>query len=73
MGYKVGTDRKQLTLLPMSLDEYVCEDHICRVIAAFTGQLDMCTLGFKYTECKTTGRRPYDPRMMLNLYLCIFQ
>ena len=69
MGYKAGTDRKQLSLLPVSLDEYVPEDHICRVIAAFTGQLDMGTLGFKYAECKSTGCRPYDPQMMLNLYL----
>jgi transposase len=69
MGYKVGTDRKQLSLLPASLDDYVPEDHMCRVIAAFTGQLDMCVLGFKYAEYKSTGCRPYDPRMMLNLYL----
>jgi transposase len=69
MGYQVGIDRKQLTLLPVSLDEYVPEDHICRVITAFIGHLDMVGLGFKYAECKKTGRWPYDPRMMLNLYL----
>jgi transposase len=69
MGYKIGTDRKQLSLLPASLDEYVPEDHICRVITAFTGQLDMAGLGFKYAECKSTGCRPYDPQMMLDLYL----
>lgn len=69
MSYKEGTDRKQLSLLPVSLDEYVSEDHICRLINAFTEQLDMITLGYKYSECKSTGCRPYDPRMMLNLYL----
>jgi transposase len=29
----------------------------------------MVALGYKYAEYKTTGRRPYDPRVMLNLYI----
>jgi len=69
MGYKEGVDKKQLALLPISLDEYVPEEHICRLINAFTGRLDIAGLGFKYAECKNTGSRPYDPRMMLNLYI----
>jgi transposase len=69
MIYKTGIDKKQITLFPVSLDEYVPEDHICRVINAFTGQLDMALLGFKYAEIKSTGCPPYDPRMMLNLYI----
>jgi len=69
MGYKVGTDKKQLSLLPICLDEYVPEDHICRILCAFTKHLDLVALGFKYAECKHTGCPPYDPRMMLNLYL----
>ena len=40
MRYKTGTDRKQIALLPVTLDDYVPEDHICRVIEAFTGQID---------------------------------
>ena len=69
MGYKTGTDKQQLTIMPMCLDEYVPEEHICRVICAFTEQLDMLNLGFKYAECKDTGNRPYDPRTVLNLYI----
>ena len=69
MGYKVGVDKKQLTLLPVSLEEYVCADHICRIIHAFTEPLDLVGLGYKYAECKDRGCHPYDPRMMLNLYL----
>jgi transposase len=69
MGYKVGVDKKQPALLPPSLDEYVPEEHICRVIQAFTRQLDMIALGYKYGESKNIGNRPYDPRMMLNLYI----
>jgi transposase len=69
MGYKVGTDKQQLSLLPVCLDDYIPENHICRVITAFTEQLDMCVLEFKYAESKDKGCRPYDPRMMLNLYI----
>ena len=69
MGYKIGIDRKQLTLLPVSLEEYIPADHICRVIVAFVEQVDICGLKFKYSESKKKGSRPYDPRMMLSLYL----
>ena len=69
MGYRNGTDRQQLTLMPMCIDDYIPEDHICRVIHAFTEQLNMIKLEFKYAECKETGSPPYNPRMMLNLYL----
>jgi len=69
MGYKTGVGKKQLTLLPVCLDDYIPEDHICRVISEFTGQLDMTELGYRYAECKNTGCRSYDPRMMLNLYI----
>jgi transposase len=68
-GYKTGVDRQQLSLLPVCLDDYIPENHICRVISAFTEQIDTAGLGYKYAEYKDTGRRPYDPRMMLNLYM----
>jgi len=69
MGYKFGVDKKQLILLPVSLEEYIPEDHICRVIVAFTDQVDIKGLGYKYAECKEKGCPPYDPRMMLNLFI----
>ena len=69
MGYKEGINKKQIALLPVSLDEYVPEDHICRVIKAFTDRVDISGLGYKYAESKKKGCRPYDPRMMLNLYI----
>ena len=69
MGYKTGVDRKQIALLPVTLDECIPEDHICRVIDAFTRQADLCGLGFKHAELKKTGCRPYDPQKMLSLYI----
>jgi len=69
MGYKTGVDKNQLTFAPMCLDDYISENHICRVICAFTKQIDMLELDFKYAECKDVGNTPYDPRMMLDLYI----
>jgi len=69
MGYKIGADKKQLSLLPVSLDDYIPADHICRVIYAFTALLDLYDLGFKYAMPKDKGCRPFDPRMMLSLYI----
>ena len=69
MRYKEGKNKHQLSLTPICLDDYVPEDHLCRVISAFTSQLDMKALGFKYAEPNNLGCRPYDPRMMLNLYI----
>ena len=57
MGYKVGVDTYQLELLPACVDDYVPEDHMCRVIKAFTGQLDMKEQRYTYAECKDTGSR----------------
>ena len=69
MSYKQGVDKSQLTLLPVCLNDYIPEAHICRVISAFVNQLDMKKLGFKYAEHEDIGNRPYDPRMMLSLYI----
>jgi len=68
MSYKVGIEKQQLTM-PICLDDYIPEEHICRVIKAFTEQLDMIKLAFKYAKSKDTGCRPFDPRMMLDLYI----
>jgi len=69
MPYIRGESREQLTLTPMCLDDYVEADSICRVIAAYVGNLDMAALGFKYAEPANTGRPPHDPASMLMLYL----
>jgi len=69
MRHKQGEDKQQLTLMPMCLDDYISQDSICRVIAAFVKNIDMAALGFKYAETKSTGRMPYNPAFMLMLYL----
>ena len=69
MPYKRGESREQLTLIPICLDDYVGEDNVCRVIAAYVGSLDMAKLGFKYATISDTGRPPHDPASMLMLYI----
>jgi transposase len=69
MGFIQGEDRGQGTLFPVTLDGLIPEDHLCRVIEAFVGRLDMGALGFERSEPAETGRPGYDPRDLLKLYL----
>jgi transposase len=69
MGFVRGEDRQQCTLFPVSLDELVGPDHVCRVIAAFVAGLHLAELGFERACASGTGRPPYDPADLLMLYL----
>jgi len=69
MGFIQGEDRGQGTLFPATLEELIPDDHLCRVIEAFVGRLDMAALGFERAEPAETGRPGYDPRDLLKLYL----
>jgi transposase len=40
MGFIQREDRGQGTLFPVTLDELIPEDHLCRVIEVFVGRLD---------------------------------
>src|SRR5437879_8043992 len=69
MGYIHGESRSQRLLFPVSLDDVIPGDHLCRVIEAFVGRLDFGALGFVRAEAAETGRPGYDPRDLLKLYL----
>src|ERR1700727_1285290 len=69
MGYIQGEGRNQGTLFPVVLDDLVPADHMCRVVDAFVGQLDMKELGFERAHPADTGRPGYNPRSLLKLYL----
>src|SRR6202045_1130063 len=68
MAYIRGEAREQVTMFPVTLDELIPEDHVCRVIEAFVGRLEMAKLGFVRAEPAETGRPGYDPRDLLKLY-----
>jgi transposase len=69
MSFIQGEGRTQGTLFPLTLDELIPQDHVCRVIDAFVDRLDMAVLGFERAEPGDTGRPGYDPRDLLKLYL----
>ena len=63
-----GENRYQSTLFPESVDDYVEEDSVVRVIDVFIDRLDISGLGFK-AEPAETGRPGYHPRTMLKIYV----
>jgi transposase len=65
----LGEVRKQTIILPEVLDDYIDEDNPVRVLDEFVNQLDMVKLGFRFAEPPLMGRPPYDPRVMLKLYI----
>lgn len=69
MAFIQGEGRTQGSLFPVTLDELIPADHVCRVIDAFVGRLHMEQLGFVRAEAAETGRPGYDPRDLLKLYL----
>jgi transposase len=69
MGFVQGEGRTQGTLFPVTLEELIPDDHVCRVIDEFVDRLDMAGLGFERAEAAETGRPGYDPRDLLKLYL----
>jgi transposase len=69
MGYIRGEAREQVTMFPVTLDELLPADHLCRVIEAFVNRLEMEKLGFVRAQPAETGRPGYDPRDLLKLYL----
>ena len=68
MTFIRGEGRLQSTLFPVMLDDLIPADHVCRVIDAFVGRLDMQAAGFVRAEPAETGRPGYDPRDLLKLY-----
>jgi transposase len=64
-----GQDRRQSTLLPECLDDYVTEDNPVRVVEAFIDELDLGALGFAGVVPEVTGRPSYHPAVLLKIYL----
>lgn len=62
ISYLSGEAREQVTMFPVTLDELLPADHLCRVVEAFVGRLRLSELGFVRSEPAATGRPGYDPR-----------
>ena len=69
MKHRAGLDRSQTLLFPERLEEYITAENPVRFLDAFVGSLDLQALGFAKARCADTGRPPYDPAVLLKLYL----
>ncbi len=67
MQHVVGEDRNQFQII--SLEQLVPENSWARVIDLFVDLLPLVELGFKHSTLQNEGRPPYDPAMLLKLYL----
>jgi transposase len=64
-----GEDRRQGTLLPEYLEDYVSEENPVRVIDVFVDELDLKALGFDGVVPEVTGRPSYHPGLLLKIYV----
>jgi transposase len=69
MNHRTGLDRSQTLLFPERLEDYIAAGNPVRFLDAFVGWLDLHALGFGKARCANTGRPPYDPAVLLKLYL----
>jgi transposase len=69
MNHRLGLDRSQTLLFPERLEDYIAAENPVRFLAAFVESLDLHALGFARAQCAATGRPPYDPAVLLKLYL----
>ena len=52
-----GEERRQVSLLPECLDDYIAEDNPVRALEAFVNELRLAELGFEGTRQRRVGRR----------------
>src|SRR3974377_733755 len=64
-----GSDRKQVTLFPECLEDWIDGDNPVRVIDVFVEELDLSEMGFSGVDPGVTGRAFYHPSVLLKLYI----
>jgi transposase len=69
MNHRAGLDRSQTLLFPERLEDYIAAENPIRFLDAFVGSLELHALDFAKAQCAQTGRPPYDPAVLLKLYL----
>jgi hypothetical protein len=69
--FKAGNSRRQASLLPARVEDYVGPDNPVRAIESFVCALDLGKLGFRHADrgAEAMGQPPYDPADLLKLYL----
>jgi transposase len=64
-----GHGRRQSTLLPECLDDFITEDNPVRVVEVFIEELSLGFLGFAGVVPETTGGPSYHPSVLLKIYV----
>ena len=64
-----GVDRRQVTLFPDRLQDWIDDDNPVRVVDAFVDALNLSELGFERASAAETGRPGYHPSVLLKLYI----
>jgi transposase len=64
-----GTDRRQSTLLPECLEDWIDENNPVQVVDVFVDEPDLAELGFSGVAPEATGRPSYHPSVLLKLYI----
>jgi transposase len=68
--FKSGVDRRQSSILPPRVEDYVDLRNPVRGIDAFAEGLDYVALGFRHVDCGGgAGQPPYHPKDLMKLYL----
>ena len=68
MKYIIGTDRKQTSLFPISLDDTIEDENSVRAIDQFVESLDLKSMGFRLDFIEN-GPPAYHPKVLLKLYI----
>lgn len=69
MRYIEGENRSQTTLFPEVIDDFIADDNPVRVIEAWVNRIDLQKLEFTHANTKATGRKPYNPQVLIKLYI----
>ncbi|VIO71465.1 hypothetical protein CI1B_36490 [Bradyrhizobium ivorense] len=67
--FVAGADRRQSTLLPECLDDFIDEGNPVRMIDVFVDTLDLAEMSFEGVEPAATGRPSYHPSALLKFYI----
>jgi transposase len=68
MKYIVGTDRSQINLFPVSLDQSIEHDNEVRLIDLFVNGLPIEDYGFEF-DFGENGRPGYHPGVLIKLFI----
>ena len=60
--FKNGESRTQVVLFPDTLEDYLPDDHLAKLVLLIVERLNLEKIINKYSEI---GQRPFDPKMLI--------